>query len=156
MPTRKPANPKASAPPPAKPGRPAYVPTDKDRGTVRLMVSGGITYDRIAALLGISESTLERHFKSDIAMGKAEIDALSIRTVVSVMREGGRDGLTAAMWWQKSRMGWSEKPIAEDTLANVPLHVIIELVGSPAPAQVTQREAPRSIWKAPPDIQLIG
>jgi hypothetical protein len=150
------ALPVAPPSPPKRPiGRPPYAPTDEARKMVRLMVAGGILQEKVAGALGISQETLAKHFRAEIDNGKIEIDTLSVGTVIATMREGGKDALTAATWWQKSRMGWSEKAPVDDDVAKVPLRVIIELVGSPAPAQVTHQPA-RSNWKAPADIELVG
>jgi len=46
----------------AKPGRPAHVPTEKDRKTVEAMASYGIRQEEIALVLGVSEPTLRQHW----------------------------------------------------------------------------------------------
>jgi hypothetical protein len=120
---------------------------------VRLMVAGGILQERIAGALGISQETLAKHFRAEIDNGKTQAD-MQVVSSLYVMATSG-ENFPASKFWTQARMGWSEKAPPDDDVAKVPLRVIIELVGSPAPAQVTHQPA-RSNWKAPADIELVG
>lgn len=166
MSTRKlPAKPKAAALPPAKPaprknGRPPYEPNDKDRTMVRLLCAGGITQDRIAEAVGISEPTLRKHYKAELLIGKAQMDALAVATLGKAMQRGGKEAVAAAKWWTQSRMGWSERGIVDDSKpADTPLRIIVELVGDAAPPRVEQSE-PRTGSRLSGDVrknlQLVG
>ena len=155
---RKPTTPKASARPsqprvlPAKRGRPAFEPTPMQRETVKVMVAGGIQQPAIAGVLGISEPTLRRHFRKEIANGAAEVALLVVAAHLKRIRAGD---MRAIEWWEKSRMGWMERVVVDEgKLADTPLRVVIELVGD-APVQIEQ-ERPRPSFDAAKRVQLIG
>jgi len=56
-------------------GRPAFDPTDKQRLQVEAMVRYGISQDEIAKTLGISKSSLIRHFRAEIETGTTKANA---------------------------------------------------------------------------------
>ena len=47
--------------------RPPHVPTKVDRDTVSVMVAGGIGQADIARARGVSEPTLRKHYKEELA-----------------------------------------------------------------------------------------
>ena len=157
---RKPANPKASARPlpppvvPAKRGRPAFEPTPMQRETVKVMTAGGIQQPAIAGVLGISEPTLRRHFRKEIANGAAEVGLMVVAAHLKRIRAGD---MRAIEWWERSRMGWTERgAINEGKLADVPLRVIIELVGDAAPVQIEQERPRRPDFDATKRVEFVG
>jgi hypothetical protein len=97
----------APSPSPSKGGRPAYVPSDRDRSTVRVMVAGGVEQMHICAVLKISVRSLRRHFGREIAAGAAEANAAVIASLFRMATRG--DNFPAAKWWSQARMGWSER-----------------------------------------------
>ena len=157
---RKPADPKTSARPapppmvPAKRGRPAFAPTSVQRETVKVMTAGGIQQPAIAGVLGISEPTLRRHFRKEIANGAAEVALLVVAAHLKRIKAGD---MRAIEWWEKSRMGWTERSgdVDEAKLADIPMRVIIELVGDPAPIQIEQ-ENPRPNFDATKLVEFVG
>jgi hypothetical protein len=119
MPARK------SAPaetPARKHGQAPYVPTDKDRLTVKIMVAGGIEQSAIALVLGISAPTLRRNFRREIDTGAAEVAgqvlAPLIAMAVGQKAAPGRAALpanfNAAKYYTQARMGWSERIVVDD------------------------------------------
>jgi hypothetical protein len=89
-------------------GRPALVPTDKDRKQVEAMSGYGVPIEQIAAVAmgGISIDSLYEHFRTELVTGKAAING----KVGQTLAQKALAGDTAAMiWWSKSRMGWKEK-----------------------------------------------
>jgi len=144
-PTRKPrAKPKAAPPTPAKPaprkmGRPPYEPDVRDCTMVRLLHAGGIKQSSIAALVGISEPTLRKHYKGELLIAKAEMDGLAGSTLAKAMARGGKEAVTAAKWWTQSRMGWGKRVIAGNAQpAPTPPQVIVEFVDDAAAPRVEQ------------------
>lgn len=127
---------------------------------VRLLCAGGITQDRIADAIGVSAPTLRKHYRRDIMVGQAEIDAQAINTLVAAMRGGGKEAVAAAIWWTRSRMGWTERTIVDDGRpADTQLRVIVELVGDPPPPRVEQPEpgtGARSWYNPRESVQLVG
>jgi hypothetical protein len=84
----------------------------------------------IATSLGISTPTLVKHYRGELRIGKAMMDALAISTLVAAMQRGGKEAVVAAKWWTQARMGWSEKVVMDDGKpGDTPMRIIIELVG---------------------------
>ena len=77
-------------------------------------VRRGITHDRIAVAIGVSEPRLRWHFARHIKVEQTEIDAQAVGTLVAAMRGGGKEAAAAAKFWCQSRMGWSERVIIDD------------------------------------------
>ena len=89
-------------------GQPAYEPTPADRATIRNLVVCGYTRDQIARCIGshgISENTLRKHFRRELDMSKAEIDAFATSQLFSLMRDRN---LGALCFYLKCRAGWQE------------------------------------------------
>ncbi len=52
-------------------GRPPHQPTDKQRQEVQAYASAFIPHEDIAALIGIAHNTLLKHYRDDLALGRA-------------------------------------------------------------------------------------
>ena len=96
----------------AERGRPEFVPTNEQRATVKSMVSVGIQQDKIAKVIGISKPTLEKHFEHEIETAAADANHT---VAMSLYDQATQGNVTAAIWWTKARMGWSEKNTLEHT-----------------------------------------
>jgi hypothetical protein len=82
-----------------------HVPTDKTKEQV-LSASGlGLPQLQIAALLGISDVTLRKHYEKELAVGKATASANVAKSLYNKALSGDT---TAAIWWTKAQMGWGE------------------------------------------------
>lgn len=82
-----------------------HVPTDKTREQV-LSASGlGLPQVQIAALIGISDVTLRKHYEKELAVGKATASAQIAKSLYNKAVSGDT---TAAIWWTKAQMGWGE------------------------------------------------
>jgi len=123
------------------------------RDTVKVMVAGGIQQPAIAGVLGISEPTLRRHFRKEIANGAAEVGLIVVAAHLKRIRAGD---MRAIEWWEKARMGWMERTVVDEgRLADVPLRVIIELVGD-APVQIEQERPRRPDFDATKRVEFVG
>ncbi len=99
-------------------GRPPFEPTEKQRGQVEAMVRYGISEAEISRAIGISEPTLRKHFAEEIDTGatkaNAQVGEFLFSTIVGLSIPGrepvtdGRSRVTAAIFWAKTRMKWSE------------------------------------------------
>lgn len=96
----------------AKPGKPEFVPTEGQRNAVTLMVAGGMTHERIRfAIINedtkapISKDTLEKVFRRELDEGQANVDAIVLGALMANVRKGN---MTAIIWYQKNRMGWTD------------------------------------------------
>jgi DNA-binding transcriptional regulator YdaS (Cro superfamily) len=100
-------------PKPRKPHRPPHEPTDKDRLTVKVMVGGGLDQTAIAGVLGISKPTLRKHYKREIAMAANEAHGMVSASLYRMATAG--KNVAAAIWWEKTRRGFSETMRVENT-----------------------------------------
>lgn len=68
----------------------------------------GVPIRQIAAMVrdGISEATIYKIFSNELERGKAVVNSKVARRLLLNALEGDT---TAAIWWTKSRMKWSEK-----------------------------------------------
>lgn len=94
----------------ARTGRPPYQPTERDRDTVKVMVAAGIEHANIARCLRIAQMTLRKHFREEIDTSAERANA-QVAGVLFKRATNPSDpsGVTAAIWWTKTRMGWKEK-----------------------------------------------
>jgi hypothetical protein len=82
-----------------------HTPTEKTKEQV-LSASGlGLPQLQIAALLGISDVTLRKHYEKELAVGKATASAQVAKSLYNKAVSGDT---TAAIWWTKAQMGWGE------------------------------------------------
>lgn len=100
-------------------GRPAFVPSARDRSTVGSMLSYGMVESDVAAALGIDPKTLRKHFAVEIRTAFINANALVKQslflTATSWMQEKdqagvmigkpSREATLAAIFWDKTRGG---------------------------------------------------
>lgn len=89
-----------------------HKPTADSRQQAEMMAGVGVPQSDIALLLGISEPTLRKHYADDLARGMAKANA---RVGQSLFQQAVGGNVAAAIFWTKSRMGWSEKTTLEVT-----------------------------------------
>ena len=102
---------KPPAPVPKPAHRPPYEPTAKDRLTVKVMVAGGLEQSAIAAVIGVSQPTLRKHFRHELDTAAAEANSAVVASLYQMATRG--KNVAAAIWWSKVRMRWSERLIVE-------------------------------------------
>ena len=90
-------------------GRPAFVPTDKDRGLVEQLATWGVAEHHIAPLIadGISMPTLRQYFADEIIRGRAKASAGIGSTLYQKAMAGD---VASLIWWTKTQMRWAEQP----------------------------------------------
>lgn len=88
-------------------GRPAFVPTEKDRKEVEALSGVGLPEEQIATLIsgGISRDTLRKYFDKELVSGKAKANSQVAKTLWQKATSGDT---TAAIWWTKTQMRWKE------------------------------------------------
>jgi hypothetical protein len=104
-PTLEKTKPKGGARPGA--GRPAFEPTDAERKQVEALSGYGLPIEQIAVLVrdGIHIDTLRAHFSTELLSGKAKANGQVGKTLFQKAMAGDT---TAAIWWSKTQMRWSE------------------------------------------------
>src|SRR5260221_6860681 len=106
-------------------GRPAFQPTDEQRKNVEVMVSLGITEERICCLVRdgrdnqICRNSLRKHFKKELETGATKLNAkVGHFMVATIFGTRPPDGLTPIKdervrgrlgeLFLKARLGWRE------------------------------------------------
>jgi hypothetical protein len=92
-----------------------FVPTDGQRKQVEAMSAYGIPQADIARVLGISVPTLTTYFRDEIDTGATKASAKVAESLFKKATGEGPQAVTAAIFWAKTRMGWSERIINEHT-----------------------------------------
>jgi hypothetical protein len=88
-------------------GRKPFEPTDDERKQVEIISGYGLPLEQIAVLIrdGIDADTLRKHFATELQSGKAKANAQVGKTLFQKVMAGDT---TAAIWWSKTQMRWSE------------------------------------------------
>lgn len=89
---------------PAKPGRPEFEPTQRQREDVKLWASDDWTEDRMAAQLGISRNTLRKHFADEIQYGADKVRTMVLRDLQR-SSAAGRTGASAKLLELTEKVG---------------------------------------------------
>lgn len=89
-----------------------HIPTEVTKAQAETASGLGLPHEQIAALIGISDVTLRKHYKVELAVGKAKASAKIAQTLFNKAVKGDT---TAGIWWTKAQMGWSEKTQHEIT-----------------------------------------
>jgi hypothetical protein len=101
-------------------GRPPYEPSDRERETVRRLAGYGMPIEDIAAMLPkvgpngdhMNERTLRKHFAAELAEGRVETNQAVVQSLFNMATGRGLDAPvpSAAIFWTKARMGWTDRP----------------------------------------------
>jgi hypothetical protein len=95
-------------------GRPAFAPTDDQRRQVKAMAAYGVPQGDIATVLNIDAKTLRKHFWIELQTGSIEANAKVAQSLFQrATTEKGSAGVTAAIFWLKTRAGWREQAAEE-------------------------------------------
>lgn len=101
--------------------KPNHKPTDETRRQVKTMSGMGQRVVDIALVLGVSESTIKRHYKGEIKQGSPTANLAVAESLYSMavgrsavydskgncIREELKPDKTAAIFWLKSRCRWT-------------------------------------------------
>src|ERR671933_2097445 len=92
--------------------RPAFKVTHEKRRTVKALAGYGLTHEQIASVIGLrSPKTLRKHFRRELAGGRAEADARVGQTLYQMATSGKHPAAT--LFYMKCRCGWREQPREE-------------------------------------------
>ncbi len=87
-------------------GRPEHEPTENQRRQVKTMADGGIPHRHIAAIVGVAEGTLRKHYAAELAEGMAR-GAVWTANKVRSLAEAGHWGALKQM--ASFYLDWSGK-----------------------------------------------
>ena len=92
-----------------------HIPSDEQRRLVESTSGLGLPHEQIAALIGIDDKTLRKHYRTELDEGKAKASSQIAKTLYNKALGGDT---TALIWWTKSQMRWSETVKQEVTGAD--------------------------------------
>lgn len=96
-----------------KQGKPSHEPTDPKRATVKLHATVGTPQEIIADILSIDAKTLRKHYREELDQSTAKANA----NIGGALYNKALNGDTAAaIFWMKTRGGWSEKTVVDNNL----------------------------------------
>lgn len=89
--------------------RPSHQPTERTRQQVEMLVSFGLTQDAIAAIIGIHDETLRKHYAHELDHGRAKVVAQVANSLVKKALSDRTDSVSAAKFYLQSQGGWQER-----------------------------------------------
>lgn len=111
-----------------------YVVTEERRKQVQTMAGLGIREDAIALILRVHKNTLRKHHADDLARGRVVADMAVADALFRAATSGSKQGVAAAIFWAKTRMGWREQGDDEEALGPKVRVLAPELAPERAPA----------------------
>lgn len=89
-------------------GRPEYTPDEKTKQNVIVLAGVGVSHEVIAAVVGISKPTLEKHYAHQLAHGAETANALVAANLFKQATKDDPRAINAIALWLKCRAGWNE------------------------------------------------
>jgi transposase len=96
--------------------RHTHTPTDETREQVMILVGNGTNNETIARVLRISKRTLQRHYKTELAVGRDMAIASATSRLWALVQRGD---LNAIKYWLCNRAGWKTERTLNELNANV-------------------------------------
>lgn len=93
---------------PDKGGRPSHQPTADTRKTVEAMTGFGIPADDIARVISVTGKTLRKYYRDELDLGTVKANSKVAQNLFKKATGDTREGVTAAIFWLKTRAGWRE------------------------------------------------
>ena len=94
-------------------GRPAHKPDEGQRRHVQALAGFGIPESDIAGLIGVDAKTLRKHYRSELDHGHTKANAKVAENLYRMALGQGREAVTAAIFWLKTRARWKETIVNE-------------------------------------------
>jgi hypothetical protein len=94
-------------------GRPAHKPDPVSRRQVEAMAAYGIPEVDIATVVEIDPKTLRRHYRKELSTGHIKANTKVAENLYRKATGEGREAVTAAIFWLKTRARWKETSIQE-------------------------------------------
>lgn len=90
-----------------------YTAKPEDRKTVEALAAFGIPSDKIAGILGISQPTLRKYFRTELDLGLEKANIAVAKTLFQMATSGEQPAAT--FFWLKTRAKWREVHTIEHT-----------------------------------------
>lgn len=92
----------------------AHKPTDANRKQVETLAAFGIPEWDIAKVVGVDPKTLRKHYRDELDLGHIKANAKVAQNLFNKACGEGRESVTAAIFWLRTRAGWREQPAGEE------------------------------------------
>jgi hypothetical protein len=143
---------------PRKPGRGmTYEPSQEDRDLVCTLAGYGCPQKLIASLIKnpltnapIAQSTLREKFRDELELGLAKVAAKVSESLIAQVMKGN---VTAAIWWEKTRLGYKEGTVVEHE-GQEPVRVIINIPDNGRDPELTAKRAANGTVRIIPRDQI--
>ena len=94
-------------------GRRAHRADPAQRRQVEAMSAYGIPEIDIAGVLGVDPKTLRKHYRAELDQGHTKANAKVAENLYRMALGNGREAVTAAIFWLKTRARWRETSVTE-------------------------------------------
>ena len=94
-------------------GRRAHTPEAAGRRQVEAMAAYGIPEADIATVIAIDPKTLRRHYRRELDTGHIKANTKVAENLYRRATGEGREAVTAAIFWLKTRARWKETTVHE-------------------------------------------
>lgn len=94
-------------------GRPSHQPDPLLRRQVEALAGYGVTESEISGMLAIDPKTLRKHYRSELDLGHVKANAKVAENLFRKATGEGREAVTAAIFWLKTRARWRETSVHE-------------------------------------------
>jgi hypothetical protein len=95
--------------------RPSHKPEPNQRRQVETLAGFGIPEAEIAGLVQIDPKTLRKHYRQELDHGHTKANAKVAENLYRMALGQGREAVTAAIFWLKTRARWKETMVNEVT-----------------------------------------
>ena len=103
-----------------------YRPLPSHRTQVESMAGFGVPEVDIAMVIGVAPETLRAHYGSELDQGHIKANTRVAENLYRKATGEGREAVTAAIFWLKTRAGWKETSAHEITGKDKqPINVVI-------------------------------
>ena len=93
--------------------RKAHLPDIASRRQVEALAGFGVTEIEIASLLRIDPKTLRKHYRLELDHGQTKANVKVAENLFRKATGEGRESVTAAIFWLKTRARWKETLVTE-------------------------------------------
>jgi hypothetical protein len=95
--------------------RPSHKPEPNQRRQVETLAGFGIPEAEIAGMVQIDPKTLRKHYRQELDHGHTKANAKVAENLYRMALGQGREAVTAAIFWLKTRARWKETMVNEVT-----------------------------------------
>ena len=93
--------------------RKPHAPDPVTRRQVEAMAGYGVCEPEIAGIVGIDAKTLRKHYRQELSLGHTKANVKVAENLYRKACGEGRESVTAAIFWLKTRARWKETLVSE-------------------------------------------